>query len=175
MTPATDQPEIERKFLLRHLPRDLDKHVPVAIRQGYLMQCESREARVRQKGDQWLLTVKDGSGLTRREVEITLSPEQGAALWPLTEGQRVHKQRYVYPYQDFVLEIDVFEEGLAPLHLCEIEFPSVEAARAFAPPAFLGAEVTEEPGYRNADLARRGLPSPPGHVDQEGGAGGGRT
>ena len=33
----------------------------------------------------------------------------------------------------------------------EVEFPTVEAARAFTPPAFLGREVTEEAGFSMSD------------------------
>lgn len=150
--------EIERKFLLCELPPGLGACEPVSIQQGYLMQCDAREARIRRKGSRWLLTVKDGFGLQRREVEIGLTEEQGRALWPLTEGRRVAKKRYAFPHVGYLLEVDIFEEPLAPLRLCEVEFDSIEAAQAFEPPAFLGREVTEAAGYKNANLALHGMP-----------------
>jgi adenylate cyclase len=41
----------------------------------------------------------------------------------------------------------------------EIEFDSSAAAAAFTPPAWLGPEVTDDRGYKNKQLAIRGLPA----------------
>ena len=51
-----------------------------------------------------------------------------------------------------IFELDVFSGPLAPLMLVEVEFPSVEMAEAFVPPAWFGAEVTEDERYRNRAL-----------------------
>jgi adenylate cyclase len=46
-----------------------------------------------------------------------------------------------------------------PLSNAGVEFSSEAEATAFPPPAWFGREVTGEPGWANAALARRGLPS----------------
>jgi adenylate cyclase len=92
--------EIERKFLLAEAPGWLHEHEAVRIEQGYLAieEGEGAEVRVRRKGDDAVLTVKRGMGRTREEVEIDLSAEQLEALWPLTEGRRIAKTRYLMPH-----------------------------------------------------------------------------
>ena len=40
----------------------------------------------------------------------------------------------------------------------EIEFPSLEASEAFAPPPWVGPEVTGDPRYANQSLALAGCP-----------------
>ena len=151
--------EIERKFLLKHLPPDFGKVKPVQLEQGYLAQSDIREIRIRCKDQSWQMTVKDGLGLQRQETEIELSKQQAEALWPLTLGRRITKMRFVYPYESHTLEIDIFSGALDPLRLCEIEFASLEEAKAFKAPDFLGKEVTDVTEYNNANLAVHGLPN----------------
>lgn len=159
MSYSSTHPEIERTFLLKHLPPDFGKVKGTQIEQGYLVHTETREIRIRHKGRSWHMTVKDGAGLQRQETDIELSSEQAAALWPMTRGRRVTKMRFTYPYQDYTLEIDIFSGDLDPLRLCEIEFASVPEAKAFKAPGFLGEDVTEALEYRNANLALHGLPN----------------
>ena len=83
--------EIERKFLVTSLPADMGGGT--RILQGYLAYEEHLEVRIRQYGDTFFLTVKEGPGLMRRETEIEISPDQFHALWPSTEGRRLEKVR----------------------------------------------------------------------------------
>ncbi len=162
--------EIERKFLITQPPADLETHPREPINQGYLL-TESMPGgagiRVRRKADHFFLTIKHGHGLSRTEVELPLPPADFEALWPLTEGCRVEKTRYFLPHTDSVdqshtIELDVYAGALAGLLTAEVEFPTEEAAHAFQPPAFFGRELTDDPAYTNAALARHGLPGSPG-------------
>ena len=65
--------EIERKFLVTALPADLPSGA--LILQGYLAHDDHMEVRIRQYRNNHFLTVKEGSGLTRRETEIEISPQ----------------------------------------------------------------------------------------------------
>lgn len=150
--------EVERKFLVAE-PPELDPASGDAIEQGYLAIGADGEVRLRRKGEQLALTAKRGSGLSREEAEIELDRERFDRLWPLTEGRRLRKRRYVLPHQSLEIEIDVYDGELGGLVVAEIEFPSEEEARAFDPPVWLGAEVTGDPRYLNETLATRGLPS----------------
>ena len=150
--------EIERKFLLSALPDNLEQYPHKAISQGYITTDSSNEVRVRSKGKEHFLTIKQGDGLHRTEVEISLTEKQFSELWGLTQNQRMNKVRYDYPYFETVIEIDVYSNALAPLIVAEVEFNSIEESHAFSLPAFLGREVTQDRSYKNASLVVHGLP-----------------
>jgi len=153
--------EIERKFLVAEVPADLDRHPARPVRQGYLaVEPGGGEVRVRQIGDATVLTVKRGEGRTRVEEEVPIEAGAFERLWPLTEGRRVEKVRHLVPAGDgLVLEVDVYEGDLAGLVVAEVEFPSEAVADAWAPPAWLGAEVTADERYKNHRLASDGVPA----------------
>jgi len=145
--------EIERKFLLKDTPRNLRKMKSVQIEQGYIVQTETREVRLRRKSNVWTMTIKDGVGLQRGETEVELSKAQARKLWPMTLGRRIAKRRFLYPYEGHTLEIDLFKGDLDGLRLCEVEFKSVKEAESFKAPDFLGEDVTDQSKYKNANLA----------------------
>ena len=148
--------EIERKFLLKSLPAELLEETPIL--QGYLAHDELMEVRVRQYGNDYSLTVKEGSGLVRKESEIALSAEQFQALWPSTEGRRLEKVRSLVSSGAFRIEVDRYLGELEPLLVAEVEFASVEESEHFVKPDYLGQEITDEEAYKNSSLAIHGMP-----------------
>src|SRR5918998_710458 len=136
--------EIERKFLVRELPEDLEWLDERAPRQGHLALDRDTEVRVRDDAGDWRLTVKHGGGLRRVEEDIELDARRGAVLWELTQGRRVEKRRHRMTYGSAMLEVDVFEGDLAGLVVAEVEFAGEEPARAFVAPAWFGREVTDD-------------------------------
>lgn len=151
--------EIERKFLVARLPV-LEGLKAKPVRQGYVtLEGDSVELRLREKGGAFFLTLKSEGGLQRMEREIEIGRDQFDTLWPATGGRVVEKTRYVGALADGVtFELDVFAGVLAPLVLVEVEFETVEAARAFTPPDWFGEDVTEDRRYRNRALADDGVP-----------------
>lgn len=147
--------EIERKWKLSALPDGLPEGV--SIRQGYVTTGQT-EVRLRDKGGKRLLTVKRGKGLTREEVEITLTEAQFEAMWPLTVGARVEKTRSKVPHGALTIEVDVFTGDLAGLTVAEVEFPSEADATAFEAPGWFGDDLTGVKGWSNAELAQQGVP-----------------
>jgi adenylate cyclase len=123
--------EIERKFLVEQLPPDAASTTS-AIRQGYLIIGDDGEARIRDAGGAYTLTVKSRGSLSREEYEIPLSREQFDALWPATGGRRVEKTRREFGLDGMTAEVDIFEGDLDGLVLVEVEFASVPAARVRA-------------------------------------------
>jgi CYTH domain-containing protein len=146
--------EIERKFLLAEMPSLADAG-SVRLRQGYLATGSHSEVRLREADGAYRLTVKSGSGMVREEREIVLEEAQFEALWPATEGRRIEKRRVTLPAGSLRYEIDLYDGPLEGLAVVEVEFPSLEEANAFNPPAWFGAEVTDDPAYKNATLAAR--------------------
>lgn len=148
--------EIERKFLVPELPSELNDARSTRIEQGYLVVgADGSEARVRRRDGVCTLTVKSGSGLARGETEISITSDQFEALWPVTEGRRIEKTRYVL---DGDVEVDAYEGELDGLIVAEVEFPHMAAAFEYEPPAWFGTEVTTDDRYKNRRLATDGRP-----------------
>jgi adenylate cyclase len=152
--------EIERKFLVPAVPSSLELGSGARLAQGYLAIDGAVEVRLRRSDDAAVVTVKAGTGLTRTEVELAVTAAEAEELWPSTEGRRIEKVRFRVPLATGeVLELDVYEGPLAGLVTAEVEFPSAEAAAAFAAPDWCARDLTGEPGWSNASLAVRGRPS----------------
>lgn len=152
--------EIERKFLVKELPADLENYSHSAIIQGYLIVTDNDiEVRIRKKGDKYFETVKAGSGLVRKESEKEITKETFWDHWPLTEGKRVQKIRYEILYNGKLIELDIYSGGLEGLAVAEVEFESEEDSVSFEPPSWFGEEVTHDERYKNKNLALHGNPS----------------
>jgi CYTH domain-containing protein len=151
--------EIERKFLVRRPPDGLPAGEP--IEQGYLAVApDGVEVRIRRRAGRCTLTVKSGPAHVRVEEELEIDDRRFEALWALTEGRRIAKVRHLVPLGDGVTaELDVYAEALEGLLVAEVEFASTEASAAFAPPAWLGVEVTGDARYANQSLALAGIPA----------------
>ncbi len=152
--------EIERKWVLDAPPQGLGDHPSERIAQGYLALDGDVEVRLRLRGERAVLTVKAGGGRCRAEEELEIDRARFDALWPLTEGRRVVKRRYLVPAGGGLrFEVDVYEEELTGVVVAEVEFPDDAAADAFATPDWLGREVTDDPRWRNQALALHGRPA----------------
>ena len=146
--------EIERKFLVRKLPAKLESYPAAEISQGYLVSLDDGlQVRLRTSDEQYSLTYKRGAGNVREEREVELTAEQFAVLWPATDGKRLVKTRYKIPFDEHVVEIDVYHDKHEGLVVAEVEFDEEEAARNFQPPDWLGDDVTGDPRYSNQLLA----------------------
>ncbi|MDC7219756.1 MAG: CYTH domain-containing protein [Spirochaetales bacterium] len=158
----TDFLEIERKFLIKDLPNNYKEFDSVKISQTYLSRPGVPPVlRVRQYGEQYLLTVKkrdEENPMICGEVEITIEKTEYEALKTMGEGRVIEKTRYYIPWEGLTVELDIFEEQLSGLILAEIEFPSKEQADRTSPPDWFGEEVTGNIQYSNNNLAQKGLP-----------------
>lgn len=141
--------EIERKFLIKELPM-LSEYESKHITQGYLN--TNPVVRVREDGDKYYLTYKGKGLLAREEANLPLTKEAFEHLVAKADGKIIQKTRYLIPLDPYTIELDVFEGDHAPLIMAEVEFPSVEEANAFMPPAWFGEDVTQNPAYHNSNM-----------------------
>jgi CHAD domain-containing protein/CYTH domain-containing protein len=157
--------EIERKFLLHTLPDVASRTPGIRIAQGWLPGERLRE-RLRRSvyADgrvEWTRTVKLGTGVRRVEIEEPTDPMLFESMWPLTAAARVEKVRHAVPDGALTWEIDVFLDR--HLLLAEVELPSEDAEVQL--PEWLAPcverEVTGDPAYVNANLARVPRPTSP--------------
>ncbi len=157
--------EIERKFLLSEVPDAVRDAPSVLIEQGWIPGAiiQERLRRVRSaNGVRYYRTVKSGHGIRRSELEEQVSRRAFENLWRLTGRARIRKRRYSLPDRDLVWEIDDFS---APrLVLAEVELPredyEFEIPEWLQP--FVVSEVTGNPDYENANLARKAARLKPG-------------
>ncbi len=153
----TDHPrEIERKFLLKHLPDGLTRYPHEEIEQGYLaVERGGVQVRLRKKGAVRSLTYKRGSKSAREEREVRLSAEQFDALWAATAGRRLTKIRYDVPWKERTIEVDIYTGRHDGVVVAEVEFPDEKSCEAFAPPEWFGEDVTGKSRYSNVVLAHQ--------------------
>ena len=147
--------EIERKFLVKTMPADLTQYKYLEIEQGYL--CTDPVVRIRRQNEEFILTYKPAGLMAREEYNLPLTAEAYAHLRPKTDGNYISKTRYLIPLAPYTVELDVFHGDLAPLVLAEVEFPTIEEAECFVPPAWFGDDVTYDGRYHNSFLSRYGL------------------
>jgi CYTH domain-containing protein len=153
--------EVERKWIVEKVPQEALSAPFTEIDQGYLtVGSGGAETRVRRRDDDFTLTVKSGSGLSRAEHETEISREQFEALWPATEGSRIRKRRHTLPASGGLeIELDVYGGSLEGLIVAEVEFGDPWAAESFEVPIWFGREVTDDSAYKNQRLALEGLPA----------------
>lgn len=156
--------EIERKFLVPEPPPELERWPATRIEQGYLaIGGDGTEVRVRRRDGDAVLTIKGGGGRSRTEEEFGIDADRFARLWPLTEGRRLEKTRYVIAGgEGLEIELDLYSGALAGLSVAEVEFATEEAADVFEPPIWFGREVTDDARFKNQRLASDGAPADAG-------------
>ncbi|HYN78647.1 MAG TPA: CYTH domain-containing protein [Lamprocystis sp. (in: g-proteobacteria)] len=146
--------EIERKFLVKDDRWRLAVEQQWNIVQGYLATTGTLTLRVRVRDDDAYLTIKGPPhGITRSEFEYQIPLEDAQAmLHELAIMPVVSKIRHQVRHADHLWEVDQFNGANAGLVLAEIELD--RADERFALPHWAGAEVTADPRYSNANLAR---------------------
>lgn len=144
--------EIERKFLIKELPDSWDSYPHRQLEQGYL--CTGPVVRIRKDNEKYELTYKGKGMMVREEHNLPLTKEAYEHLKSKIDGRLICKKRYLIPYQEYTIELDVFEGDLAPLLLAEVEFPSEDAANAFVAPDWFAEDVTFSKLYHNTFLSQ---------------------
>jgi adenylate cyclase len=147
--------EIERKFLVRGDGWRCGAR-PVAYRQGYLSAGTGALCTVRARiaGERAFLTVKGRASAGERDEYEYPVPVADAEemLERLCAGGRIDKFRSRVDFAGRTWEVDEFAGENAPLVVAEVELDRIDAEVALPP--WVGFEVTDDPRYTNAALAR---------------------
>ena len=142
--------EIERKFLVRD-PSVLAGASGTRYAQGYLSTDPDRTVRVRRAGDRAFVTIKGrNEGPSRPEFEYEIPLTDVDPLLGLCEGPIVEKTRHRIEHAGLTWEVDVFEGANLGLIVAEVELPATDTVVQL--PAWVGAEVTADHRYVNANL-----------------------
>lgn len=141
--------EIERKFLVRDIPENINQYDCRIIEQGYL--CTNPVVRVRRDNDDYYMTYKALGLMVREEYNLPLTKESYELLVKKSEGNIISKKRVVIPYGKYTIELDIFNSPI-DLVMAEVEFESVEEAEAFTAPDWFLEDVTNDRRYHNSNM-----------------------
>ena len=156
--------EMERKFLIRFPDLAWLEKNPlchrVDIDQTYLVSDDNEEIRVRRRGEKGNYIYYEThkrilDGMKRMSTETRLSKSEYRRLLKNADPKRrtIHKKRYCLTYDNQYFEIDIypFWEDKAIL---EIELRDEKTPIRFPEEIQVIREVTDDPEYKNAALAR---------------------
>ena len=131
--------EMERIFLVKELPEDLEDFRHIIIKVGDFFDSNSIDAlKIKQKGDKYALIKKEGeSALKRTEHTIFIKKGEFDILWKCTT-QKHEKIRYYYNIGSYTCEIDIYQGKLLGYVRAEIEFNDPEEMKSFEPPSWFG-------------------------------------
>ena len=145
--------EIERKYLVKTLPDNLNIVESHLLEQGYL--CTEPVVRIRRDNDDFILTYKSKGLMVREEYNLPLTKEAYEHLKEKVDGRLISKTRHILPLESGLkIELDIFHGDLEPLMLAEVEFPDEDAANKFTAPEWFGEDVTFSGRYHNSVLSR---------------------
>ena len=146
--------EIERKFLVKNIPRHEIKYSH-KIRQGYIAKNKDRVIRIRQKENDYFITIKGNKiGISRFEFEYPIPRNDGEILLEnFCQEEVIEKTRHYVENKGHTWELDVFHGNNEGLIVAEIELMSED--QAFHIPSWIGREVTDKEKYYNMNLLEK--------------------
>ena len=145
--------EIERKFLVRSDGWRERCDGGQRFCQGYLSRSGEATVRIRRAGPRAFITVKGTGGMARAEYEYEIPVEHPEAmLAELCRPPLIEKTRHEVEHAGLVWHVDEFAGDNEGLVLAEVELERPDQPVEL--PAWIGREVTDDPTYRNSNLAR---------------------
>lgn len=121
--------EIERKWMVRGWPNNLELLYTEKMRQGYI--STSPTVRIRDEDSKYILCFKSKGKLSRKEIEMEISKDKFDELEDLIGLPLIDKVRKTYLLSDgHHLEVNFVDEKF---YYAEVEFSNEEEALAFNP------------------------------------------
>ena len=146
--------EIEKKYLVSHIPDNLDEFHCRHIEQGYL--STNPVVRVRRDNDEYYLTYKGKGMMVREEYNLPLTREAYEHLIKKADGNIISKKRYELPDNSgHTIELDIFEGVFEGTVLAEVEFSTVEEADNYIAPDFFFKVVTNDSEYHYSNMSKK--------------------
>ena len=145
--------EIERKFIVKKIPNDEIKYSHY-IRQGYIVSDLHKVIRVRQKKDDFFITIKGNkTGISRFEFEYKIPKKDAVQLFKnfCKEGI-IEKTRHYIEHKGHTWELDIFHGQNEGLVVAEIELESEE--EKFSLHKWVDNEVTYQEKYYKINLIK---------------------
>ncbi|MCF7834857.1 hypothetical protein K9M48_02260 [Candidatus Gracilibacteria bacterium] len=154
-----DKFEIERKFMIKELPKNISKYPKNKIIQGYFKDIKNKTVRIRKttmkSKTEYFQTIKKGHGLIRKEIEKEINKESFDKLRKKVGKRHLEKTRYIIAYKAKKIELDVYEGKLKGLVTAEIEFKTLLESKKFIIPKRFDKELTKNRKFTNSNLAKK--------------------
>ncbi len=153
--------EIEKKYKVIQLPKDLEKYEKIEIEQSYLNHGTKPTLRLRKYNeDVFILSYKSRKKEYKDnlsicdEVELPLSKESYEHLRTKVDGRTIYKTRYVIPLESGLkVEIDRFKDFFEGICFAEIEYKNEEQANSYKVPDWLGEDISSQKRVKNGYMA----------------------
>lgn len=150
--------EIERVFLLNNNTAMALSHMASKSydMEQYYTQIGKEEERYRRKGNKFFHTIKKDTNdsMIREEIENYCTEEDFEQNKTRIIGSVISKTRFVVPYGEKNLEVDLYKCQLQGLSTVEVEFEDEDEAKDYIVPLCFGTEITNDLRYRNQQLAQ---------------------
>ncbi len=165
--------EIEKKYTIKVLPKDLSSFPFHEIEQGYLNTDPA--IRVRKEDAAYYMTYKGQGVMKHTEYNLPLDEVSYRHLLKKADGNIIRKKRYLIPLnadaytalylqnnpllaekienREMVIELDVFQAPFERIVIAEVEFPTEEAAIQYQPADWFLEDVTMNKTYSNSYLS----------------------
>ena len=153
--------EIERKFLVKpeewqQFRQNSDPTLlsSTLYRQGYIFSSVNKTVRIRIAGDRGFITIKGPTvGYSRSEFEYSIPlADAEVMLNQLCELPLIEKTRHKVAWDNLIWEVDEFAGDNQGLMVAEVELSDTN--QAITLPDWAGEEVSDDPRYFNASLAK---------------------
>lgn len=149
--------EIERKFLIKTIPIDIEKFPHQEIIQWYFNDpTTGKSIRVRHIWEAYKVTRKKWHGLVREEIEADITKWEFDQLRFQVDNHFLEKTRYELPYEWLIIQLDIYK-NLQGLKTAEVEFASKRDAKKFIAPERFGEELTRMREASNGYIANHWL------------------
>ncbi len=150
--------EIERKYAVKYLPKNIEIEKIQKIEQAFLYKDENTIIRIRKVENnqkiEYVYTVKTKGDISydnkyqigkKYEIESNITKELYDELLKKKISNKITKTRIVVPIENNLkVEIDIYDDYLQGFLTAEVEFPKEEQAEQFKKPEWIGKEI----GYK---------------------------
>lgn len=149
--------EIERKFLIDKINFDLEMYKSKYIKQQYLYKDIFTAIRkrliIQNNVSKYFYTIKTNkNGFSVNEIEKEITQDEYDKL-NNENNTEIIKTRYIIPYQNYKIELDIFDGEYKGLMFAEVEFKNETEAIEFEKniPEWFVIEISND--ITNADMA----------------------
>lgn len=154
--------EIERRFLVKHNPGSSGCLKSYYIEQSYIssiydirIRMEKSSYSISRHSCEYMMIIKSLGDMERELEKISITRATYVDLLNSVKGNTIIKLRKKYQLEnDLIAEWDKYQ-SIPDLQTVEVEFKTKEEADLFIPPNWFGEEITNNPEYKNINLAKR--------------------
>lgn len=158
--------EIERKFFVREMP-SLEGIKPLRYERYIVSKEDGKEVRIQKVDDRFTYEEKtELSALERTRTKRAITQTEFEQLKSISGGRPIVREKYRISSNPKIA-VQVYHGDFEGLVRAEVEFFSIEEAKAFEPLPWMGREMTGLPIARDAELVKLSQEDFAGYVESK--------